>query len=102
MGVVVLLAAKAISFDVVLAGIAGDTHIKPYSILIVFMSLAYISVAVDQIGLTIAAYTVFVFECLLCVCDTEGLKEDAVDLDYTESGTESGFMSCFVIDILHM
>ncbi|ETO00865.1 hypothetical protein RFI_36575, partial [Reticulomyxa filosa] len=39
-----------ISTDTVVFGIVGDKSIKPYSILILFMSLSYIGIALDQSG----------------------------------------------------
>ena len=37
-GVIVLLAASAADWTTVKQGIVGDSHIKPYNIVIIFMS----------------------------------------------------------------
>ena len=50
-GVAFLVITTATPLRVVWQGIAGDESIKPYSILTLFMSLAYISVSVDKTGL---------------------------------------------------
>ena len=51
-GVLVLLASKSISFSVVGQGIAGEADgVKPYSIMLLFLSLAYISLSLDNTGL---------------------------------------------------
>lgn len=49
-GVVVLLATSSIGLESVLAGIVGNVAIRPYSILILFMALAYICVSIDLTG----------------------------------------------------
>jgi Na+/H+ antiporter NhaD/arsenite permease-like protein len=49
-GVVVLLVVGAIGFDVVRAGVIGDSAIRPLALITLFLSLAYVSVAVDKTG----------------------------------------------------
>lgn len=50
-GVIVLLLFQSLSFHTLWRGVAGDDAIRPYSILTLFMSLAYISVSVDKTGI---------------------------------------------------
>ena len=50
LGVGLLAIVQSLSWQSVRAGIVGDDAIKPYSILTLFMALAYISVAVDKTG----------------------------------------------------
>jgi hypothetical protein len=47
-GVLVLLVCQSLSLRSLWRGVAGDDAIRPYSILTLFMSLAYISVSVDK------------------------------------------------------
>ena len=49
-GVALLLVCQALSWDSLLRGIVGDDGIQPYSVLTLFQSLAYLSVAVDKTG----------------------------------------------------
>jgi Na+/H+ antiporter NhaD/arsenite permease-like protein len=50
-GVLVLLVCQSLSLRSLWRGVAGDDAIRPYSILTLFMSLAYISVSVDKTGI---------------------------------------------------
>lgn len=49
-GVLFLLATTAIPGDVVRLGIVGDDSVRPYDVLVLFISLAYISTALDSTG----------------------------------------------------
>lgn len=50
LGVLVMLAAGCLDGRGLLNGIRGDASIQPYSILILFLSLAYMASALDQTG----------------------------------------------------
>ncbi|KIZ02604.1 hypothetical protein MNEG_5353 [Monoraphidium neglectum] len=50
LGVLVMLAAGCLDSRGLLNGILGDSSIQPYSILILFLALAYIAAALDQTG----------------------------------------------------
>lgn len=51
LGVLILLASTSLTFNEdVKNGIVGDDHVKPYSILILFMSLAYVCISLDLTG----------------------------------------------------
>lgn len=49
-GVVLLLCTTSISFEDAWNGIKGDHYIKPYAIIILFQSLAYVCVSLDLTG----------------------------------------------------
>lgn len=49
-GALLMLAVGSLDGPSLLAGIRGDESIQPYAILILFLSLAYIAVALDQTG----------------------------------------------------
>lgn len=49
--VLLLLVIGALDFQTIHRGIAGDEHIQPYAILILFMSLAYVCISVDLTGM---------------------------------------------------
>lgn len=50
LGVCFLLATTAVPADVVRLGIVGDESVRPYDVLVLFISLAYISTALDSTG----------------------------------------------------
>ncbi|CEG72487.1 hypothetical protein RMATCC62417_08040 [Rhizopus microsporus] len=50
LGVLILLICRAINFDVVGKGFLGTLGIQPWSILILFYSLAYICISLDMTG----------------------------------------------------
>ena len=50
-GVLLMLACQSVTLKDVGRGLAGDEHIKPYGILILFMALAYIAGSIDMTGL---------------------------------------------------
>ncbi|KAK5195023.1 hypothetical protein LTR96_010645 [Exophiala xenobiotica] len=49
-GVILLLATTTIHGSTITLGIKGDESIKPYDVLVLFISLAYISIALDGTG----------------------------------------------------
>ncbi|EHY51895.1 hypothetical protein ABEF92_000357 [Exophiala dermatitidis] len=49
-GVILLLATTTIHGSTIRLGIVGDETIKPYDVLVLFISLAYISIALDGTG----------------------------------------------------
>ncbi|KAK5189314.1 hypothetical protein LTR96_010900 [Exophiala xenobiotica] len=49
-GVILLLATTTIHGSTIKLGIKGDESIKPYDVLVLFISLAYISIALDGTG----------------------------------------------------
>ncbi len=49
-GVIILLLTFTINFDTIIKGIIGTERISPYSIIILFMSLAYICISIDLTG----------------------------------------------------
>ncbi|RMZ75942.1 hypothetical protein DV738_g5240, partial [Chaetothyriales sp. CBS 135597] len=49
-GVILLLATTTINGTTIRLGIVGDQHVKPYDVLVLFISLAYISIALDGTG----------------------------------------------------
>ncbi|RMD39870.1 hypothetical protein DV735_g5264, partial [Chaetothyriales sp. CBS 134920] len=49
-GVLLLLATTTINGSTIRLGIVGDQHVKPYDVLVLFTSLAYISIALDGTG----------------------------------------------------
>ncbi|KAJ9633531.1 uncharacterized protein PV06_06174 [Exophiala oligosperma] len=49
-GVILLLATTTIHGSTIKLGIKGDASIKPYDVLVLFISLAYISIALDGTG----------------------------------------------------
>ena len=49
-GVLFLLATTVLPGDVVRLGIVGDDSVRPYDVLVLFISLAYISTALDSTG----------------------------------------------------
>ena len=49
-GVLLLLASTTINGSTIRLGIVGDADIKPYDVLVLFISLAYISIALDGTG----------------------------------------------------
>ena len=50
-GVIILLTSNCITIDDIWRGIIGDETLQPYSILILFLSLSYISISIDATGL---------------------------------------------------
>ncbi len=50
LGVLVLFATFSITYESLVNGIIGDLTIQPYAILIMFMSLAYICLSLDETG----------------------------------------------------
>lgn len=49
-GVLLLLATTTIGGSTVRLGVKGDQNVKPYDVLVLFISLAYISIALDGTG----------------------------------------------------
>jgi len=49
-GAIILLATFSIGIDTITSGITGDGNVKPYSIIILIMSLSYICVSLDFTG----------------------------------------------------
>ncbi|KAK5083538.1 hypothetical protein LTR05_006041 [Lithohypha guttulata] len=49
-GVVLLLATTTIDGSTIKLGVKGDENVKPYDVLVLFISLAYISIALDGTG----------------------------------------------------
>ncbi|RMZ92457.1 hypothetical protein DV736_g254, partial [Chaetothyriales sp. CBS 134916] len=49
-GVILLLATTTINGTTIQLGIVGDDNVKPYDVLVLFISLAYISIALDGTG----------------------------------------------------
>ncbi len=49
-GILILLFTFTINIDTIILGVIGTNTIKPYTILILFMSLAYISLSIDATG----------------------------------------------------
>ncbi|QDS74268.1 hypothetical protein FKW77_003260 [Venturia effusa] len=49
-GVILLLATTTIHGSTIELGIKGDENVKPYDVLVLFISLAYISIALDGTG----------------------------------------------------
>ena len=49
-GVILLLASTTIHGSTIRLGIVGDENVKPYDVLVLFISLAYISIALDGTG----------------------------------------------------
>ncbi|KPI38501.1 uncharacterized protein AB675_4090 [Cyphellophora attinorum] len=49
-GVLLLLATTTINGSTIRLGIVGDENVKPYEVLVLFISLAYISIALDGTG----------------------------------------------------
>lgn len=49
-GVILLLATTTINGSTIKLGIIGDENVKPYDVLVLFISLAYISIALDGTG----------------------------------------------------
>lgn len=56
--IIILLLLQCINLDEIYRGIIGNSILEPYSILLLFLSLAYISISLDQTGFfaTIAYY----------------------------------------------
>ncbi len=50
LGVMILLLTFTINIDSIIKGIVGSEAIKPYSIIMLFMSLAYICISIDLTG----------------------------------------------------
>ena len=49
-GVILLLATTTINGTTIMLGVKGDENVKPYDVLVLFISLAYISIATDGTG----------------------------------------------------
>ncbi|KAJ9658905.1 hypothetical protein H2198_003475 [Neophaeococcomyces mojaviensis] len=49
-GVILLLATTTIHGSTIRLGVKGDENVKPYDVLVLFISLAYISIALDGTG----------------------------------------------------
>lgn len=49
-GVLLLLATTTINGSTIRLGVKGDENVKPYDVLVLFISLAYISIALDGTG----------------------------------------------------
>lgn len=49
-GVLLLLASTTIDGSTIRLGVKGDENVKPYDVLVLFISLAYISIALDGTG----------------------------------------------------